>query len=95
MRSNKKKKKLHNDACTEERNLLEKLLQSSNMKELSGFEGTRGDNAWLCCNCQSELKGLEKLRNAMENLEKHICDLANYLYSVQQLSHNAFAREHP
>lgn len=95
MRSDKKKKKLHNDACTEERKLLGKLLQSLNTKELSDFEETKGDDAWLCYNCQSELNRLEKLRNTVENLEKRLCDLANNLISVRQQSHDAFARKRP
>ena len=53
VKSDKKKRKLHNEACREEKKLLEQFLQTSIAKELSDFEETKGEDAWLCYNCQS------------------------------------------
>ena len=88
-----KKKKLHNQACAEERKLLEKFLQSlheaelsdfeeTGRDELSDFEETGRDDAWLYYSCQSELRRLDKLRSTVEGLEKRLHDLSKNLHIV-------------
>ena len=44
VKSDKKKRKLHNEACREEKKLLEQFLQTSIAKELSDFEETKGED---------------------------------------------------
>ena len=79
-----KKRKLHNEACREEKKLLEQFLQTSIAKELSDFEETKGEDAWLCYNCESELNKLEKFRKAANELEAHLLALASSLNPVSR-----------
>lgn len=95
LKKDKKKKKLHNQACAEEKKLLERFLQSLHEAELSDFEETRGDDAWLCYSCQSELRRLEKLRSTVESLEKHLGDLSKNLHIVEPARGEGFVRKRP
>ena len=73
-KSDKRKKKLHNEACRGEKKLLEQVLIASSTKKLS--EETNVHDAWLCYNCQSDLNKLEKLRKAVQELENYPLMLA-------------------
>ena len=93
-KSDKKKKKLHNQACAEERKLLEKFLQSLYEAELPDFEETGGDDTSLCYSCQSELRRLEKLRSTVEGLEKRFHELSKNLYIVGPARGEDVLRKH-
>lgn len=89
--SDKKKKKLYNEACSEERKLLATFLQTSIAKELFELEETRGSDALLCYNCQSGLNQLEKARKTAQELEARLVALANNLHPVSA----SLARKRP
>ena len=95
VKSDKKKRKLHNEACREEKKLLEQFLQTSIAKELSDFEETKGEDAWLCYNCQSELNAAPSYKKdfqlVMDCLReaKVFNHVANRVYNT-----HAFTRGH-
>ena len=95
LKSDKKKKKLHNQACAEERKLLETFLQSLHEAKLSDFEETGGDDTWLCYSFQSELRRLEKLRSTVEGLEKRLHDLSKNLHIVGPARGEDLLRKRP
>ena len=79
---NKKRKRLHNPACKEERSLLERLLVQCTEKGIADFEETSSGSAVLCYNCQSGLTRRERLRQTLESLETDLFAQAHSLKRV-------------
>ena len=79
---NKKRKRLHNPACEEERSLLERLLVRCTEKGIADFKETSSGSAVLCYNCQSGLTRRERLRQTLESLETDLFAQAHSLKRV-------------
>ena len=78
----KKRKRLLNPACEEERSLLERLLVRCTEKGIADFKETSSGSAVLCYNCQSGLTRRERLRQTLESLETDLFDQAHSLKRV-------------
>ena len=70
--------------------LLETFLQSLHEAELLNFEETREEDAWLCYNCQPEVRDL---RGTVEGLVKRLCDLSKNLRIVDPARGEDFVRK--
>ena len=79
---NKKRKRLGNLACKEERSLLQRLLAQCTEKGITDFEETSSGSAVLCYNCQSGLTRRERLRQTLESLETDFFAQAHSLKRV-------------
>ena len=72
IKSQKKRKRLHTEACREIREVMNSLISDRSLS-LNCFRETLNRDAFICWGCYNEVKNIAKLQEQVKKLKEKVC----------------------